>query len=71
MHFVWKCCLSLEDAFVTRDVMFSDVSLCDDEYHKTVVKVMNVVLQDDCASNTPCESFLLVFQQKAMDDVCE
>ena len=28
MHFVWKCCLSLEDAFVTRDVMFSDVSSC-------------------------------------------
>ena len=28
MHFVWKCCLSLEDAFVTRDVMFIDVSSC-------------------------------------------
>ena len=28
MHFVWKCCLSQEDAFVPRDVMFSDVSSC-------------------------------------------
>ena len=28
MHFVWKCCLPLEDTFVTRDVMFSDVSSC-------------------------------------------
>ena len=26
--FCVKCCLSLEDAFVTRDVMFSDVSSC-------------------------------------------